>query len=430
MAGLLAFLVAGVPRAEAITPEELERAKKLKKDVAELFQRREYKKAIPKLRTILDITPQDRTAARYLMIAQRQEMEVFCERADAAYRQADYMQAIREWEKILKLTPEDARVERQIEVARNLMEDSTLETMYALADGFLKAGEYESAVNELEKILQIKPDEEKARELLAYALQTIKDLRIQRHYEQAVVYMEQGKYDLAIEEWQSILELDKNQEEAARLIAAARRKKLNAMYVQAELSYEQGDYITSRDLYTKIVNENPTDLDVRKILSRLNETLKVVQKIEEEGKAWDMLRISLSNHISLEGDPKAAVVAAWYAEQLDPGNKIALSVRDFMEHQHLAVVRSLEAPVRDMNIIDQYLFGALNHIYEGRYDLAIQQTSIVIGLQPTNVLALKRLGSAYFAIGNKTKARAAWEKALKIAPDDAELKTFLRQAGG
>jgi Flp pilus assembly protein TadD len=83
-----------------------------------------------------------------------------------------------------------------------------------------------------------------------------------------------------------------------------------------------------------------------------------------------------------------------------------------------------------MNIIDQYLFGALNHIYEGRYDLAIQQTSIVIGLQPTNVLALKRLGSAYFAIGNKTKARAAWEKALKIAPDDAELKTFLRQAGG
>jgi tetratricopeptide (TPR) repeat protein len=427
---MLAVLVTWAPGAEAITPEQLERAKALKKDVAELFQRHEYKKAIPKLRKILDITPQDKTAARYLMIAERQGMEAFCERADDAYRKAEYMRAIREWEKILKLTPEDVRVERQIEIARNLMEDTTLETMYALADGFLKSGEYESAVNELEKILQIKPDEEKARELLAYALQTIKDIRIQRHYEQAALHMEQGKYDLAIEEWQSILELDKNQEEAARLIASARRKKLNAMYVQAELSYEQGDYITSRDLYTKIVNENPTDLDVRKILSRLNESLKVVQKIDGEGKGWDMLRISLSNHIALEGDPKAAVVASWYAEQLDPGNKIALAVRDFMEHQHLAVVRSLETPVRDMNIIDQYLFGALNHIYEGRYDLAIQQTSIVIELQPTNVLALKRLGSAYFAIGNKAKARAAWERALKIAPNDAELKTFLRQAGG
>jgi Flp pilus assembly protein TadD len=88
----------------------------------------------------------------------------------------------------------------------------------------------------------------------------------------------------------------------------------------------------------------------------------------------------------------------------------------------------MEPPVGDMNIIDQYLFTALNHIYDGRYDLAIQKCTIVIELQPNNILAWKRLGSGYYAIGKKDKAKETWEKALKVAPDDPELKQFIRAA--
>jgi Tfp pilus assembly protein PilF len=51
----------------------------------------------------------------------------------------------------------------------------------------------------------------------------------------------------------------------------------------------------------------------------------------------------------------------------------------------------------------------------------------VIELQPKNVLAWKRLGSAYYAIGKKDKARETWEQALKIAPEDVELKQFIKQ---
>ena len=56
------------------------------------------------------------------------------------------------------------------------------------------------------------------------------------------------------------------------------------------------------------------------------------------------------------------------------------------------------------------------------------ECTIVIELQPNNILAWKRLGSAYFAIGKKDKARETWERALKIAPDDVELKQFIKQA--
>jgi tetratricopeptide (TPR) repeat protein len=199
------------------------------------------------------------------------------------------------------------------------------------------------------------------------------------------------------------------------------------MYIRAKRAYEKGNYALSRDLYYKLMTENPTDGELKIIVGRLNETINVVQKIGGKGLQWDMLRKALANHISHTGNKKASIVASWYAYQLEQGNKAIAAVQNFLEKQHPTVVRSLEPPVRDMNIIEQYLFAALNHIYEGRYDLAIQESSIIITLQPKNTLALKRLGSAYFALGRKEKARQAWKKALKISPKDKELDQFIKQ---
>jgi Flp pilus assembly protein TadD len=112
--------------------------------------------------------------------------------------------------------------------------------------------------------------------------------------------------------------------------------------------------------------------------------------------------------------------------QISPKNDLAIVLKNFFETKFPSVVVTMEPPVRDMDIIDQYLFAALNHIYEGRYDLAIQECKIVLDLQPENVLAYKRLGSAYFAIGSKDKAREAWEHALSLSPDDKELKKFIK----
>jgi tetratricopeptide (TPR) repeat protein len=106
---------------------------------------------------------------------------------------------------------------------------------------------------------------------------------------------------------------------------------------------------------------------------------------------------------------------------------LTTAIKDFLERKYASNLSTMEGPVGDMNIIDQYLFAALNHIYDGRYDLSIQECTIIIELQPENILAWKRLGSAYYAIGKKDKARETWEKALKVAPDDTELKQFIRQ---
>jgi tetratricopeptide (TPR) repeat protein len=422
----LAVLLAAAPVSEAASPKQVRKVAQLKKSAAEFLTRGKYKEAIPLLEKILSINPTDKAASRHLTVARRQTVESICKKADESYMGGEYEKAIAEWERILEINPEDARVEQMIEMTRNLLHDDTLKAMYILVEDLLRQGKYDIAVTELEKILLISPDEKRARELLASSKETVANTEINEYYAKAEIFMKEEKYDVAIEQWKAILEIDETQEEASRLIAAARRTKMNSMYSKAKKLYEKGNYIASRDLYYKIRAENPTDLDVKKIISRLDETISVVQKLGDKGVDWDFLRKALANHIKLKGSSKAAIVASWYAIQLNPGNETAYAVRDFLEKSHISDVRALEPPVRDMNIIDQYLFAALNHIYEGRYDLAVQESSIVIALQPDNTLAHKRLGSAYFALGNKDKAREAWKKALKLSPDDKELKQFMK----
>ncbi len=413
--------------AEAITETQLARIEELKKDAVELMKKKEFDQAVPVLNEILSIDPMEKTAQRYLMLARQQSMEQFCKEAADAFMEDDYAKAIDTWEKILRINPGDHRFSRLIEITKNLVSDKAINEMYARADQFMKEGDRKSAANELEKILSIKPFDRKARQMLVTAKQSVSDEKTKKHYEQADKYMKEKKYDLAIEEWNKVLKIDDSQEAAKRLIASAIRAKIESQYEKARKLYEGGNYLGARDGYYKIMVDNPTDTDVKKIIEALDETVKIAGRIDGSSEVVAMMRTSLKNHIAIEGNKRAAIAGAWYAVQLDPLNSTALAIKNFMEREYASLLPTMEAPIGDMNVIDQYLFASLNNIYEGRYDKSIQQSSIVIELQPDNVMAWKRLGSAYFAMGKKKNARQAWERALKIAPKDAELKQFIKQ---
>ena len=411
---------------EAITPKQRDRIEQLMGEVHKLFKNEDYRHAIPLLEDVLLIDSSDNTASRYLKVARQRVVDPICRQADALYLGRDYEEAIDEWRKVLNIYPRNIQIEKMIEFTRNLIQSNVLGSMYEIVDGFFKEEDYGSAANELEKILVLNPDEERARKLLISARQGVENARIKEFYERAEMFMTKERYDLAIETWNSILKLDQRQEVASRYIAAARRKKLDSMYNDGRLMYLEGDYVSSRSIYNRIFNDNPTDIDLKKVITRLDETIRIVQKVSMEGKEFDMIRKAFAHYISPDGNLKTAIAASWYAMQISPKNDLAFVLRNFFEKKFPSVVVTMEPPVRDMDIIDQYLFAALNHIYEGRYDLAIQECTIVLDLQPDNVLAYKRLGSAYFAIGSKEKARESWESALSLSPDDKELKKFIK----
>lgn len=412
--------------AEAITPKQVERVEQLKKEVVTLFRQGKFDQAMPLLNELLAIDPQDKTAVRYQSLAKQQAMEPFCKDAAEAFQNEDYAKAIELWDKLLKMNPDDRRFASLIDTTKNLITDKTTGEMYRHAEQFIKEGDYKSAINELEKILAVRPYDTKARGLYNNAKNNVVDARTKKHYDQAEKYLKDKDYDRAIEEWKKILDIDNTQEAASRYIASAVREKMKNVYVDAKQAYERGDYITSRDYYNKILADNPTDIDVKTIISRLDDVAKLSLRIDEQSPAGDMMRTAMAHYIAVDGSRKASMAAAWYAFQLNP-TSLTIAVKGFLELKYAAILSTMEAPVGDMNIVDQYLFAALNHIYEGRYDLAIQECIIVIELQPKNILAWKRLGSGYYAIGKKDKSKETWEKALKISPDDAELKQFIKQ---
>jgi tetratricopeptide (TPR) repeat protein len=412
---------------DAATPQQLEKADRLRTAAADLIKEGQYKEAIKKLTDALYINPKDTDASIMLKVAKQRLVEPFCKGADEAFVSGDYDKAIGEWQKALKVSPDDIRIEKLITMTRSLMHENVLDTMYARVDSFIMEENYQAAIDELEKLLSIKPDEKRAKELLISSRQALTLQLVQKHYANAQAFFDKEDYDRAISEWQKVLELDKTQEEASRLIALTKKKRLGNRYEKAQELYEEGEYVASRAQYDKLLLENPTDEDLKKIVGNLNGTIKVVQQLRGEGLYMDMLRKALANHVSPVGNKKAAIAAAWYAEQLAPESEIAPSIREFLEREYLTVFRSMERPIQDMNIIDQYLFAALNHIYEGRYDLAVDESSIVIELDPDNTLAYKRLGSAFYALGKKAEARGAWERALEMSPDDKELKRFIKE---
>ena len=82
-----------------------------------------------------------------------------------------------------------------------------------------------------------------------------------------------------------------------------------------------------------------------------------------------------------------------------------------------------------MKLLDYKRLVGLHHIYDGKYHLAAQVLGEVLALEPEDLTALKRLGSAYFALGRRERARSAWTDALKLAPEDPQLMKFLKKLG-
>lgn len=422
----LATLLSFATAAGAVTPKQVERIDQIKKEVTSLFREKKFDQAIPLLNEALAVDPFDKTAARFLALAKQQALEPLCREAADAFQAENYALAIDTWGKLSKMAPEDRRFSSLIETTKNLITDQATDEMFTRAEQFMKDGDFKAALNEIEKILAVRPYDTRARSLYNNAKSNVVDVRTKKHYDRAEEYMKEKKYDLAITEWKKVLDVDPSQEAASRYIATAVKEKMGGLYNEARQAYENGDYLSARDLYNRILADNPTDIDVKTIIDRLEDVLKVTLKVNEKTPAGDMMRKALAHYIAVDGNRKASMAGAWYAFQLTP-NALTTAIKGFLELKYISILSTMEAPVGDMNVIDQYLFAALNHIYEGRYDLAIQECTIVVELQPENILGWKRLGSAYYAIGKKDRARETWQQALKYAPKDSELKQFLRQ---
>jgi len=80
-------------------------------------------------------------------------------------------------------------------------------------------------------------------------------------------------------------------------------------------------------------------------------------------------------------------------------------------------------------LIKEKLRKAAKNFYIQQYDAAAKECEEVAVLDDKNPLAFQRLGSAYFMMGDKEKAKKAYLKVLELDPSDQVTKQFVKAQG-
>ncbi|MFH1666335.1 MAG: hypothetical protein ABIA17_02030 [Elusimicrobiota bacterium] len=154
----------------------------------------------------------------------------------------------------------------------------------------------------------------------------------------------------------------------------------------------------------------------------------------DDNVVWDKLLEKLGNVVAItaeiSGDDKISINKIYYAWELSE-DQTAKQLYIMPKDQYVEIAKSQEMP-KGFKLVDYKLFLALYYIYDGKFNLAMEESSDILDLEPGNITALKRLGSAMYCVANaeknselKAKAKEVWAKALKLSPKDQEIREFL-----
>lgn len=77
--------------------------------------------------------------------------------------------------------------------------------------------------------------------------------------------------------------------------------------------------------------------------------------------------------------------------------------------------------------IENRMRKAYDDVYARRFESAVHACRDALIVNPNNVLAWERLGSAYFALGDNANARRAYDRALALDPTNEKLLNFYRE---
>ncbi len=254
-----------------------------------------------------------------------------------------------------------------------------------------------------------------------------KQVLMQQYYQKAFELYSSGEYGRAVEAWTEVLKLDRYQTTASDMIEDARkriaeRNERREKEVQGLVA--RGEYEAAGLLVEKLLGDDPTHPRYRALRAKLARIARHVPSARDQGKATVFVRKALAAYLSPEQDYQFAYDALRYARDLEPQSKRIAGLIGEFEDENRDLVR-YDKLTPGMTFMEFKHAVALDQIYDGKYQAAVETCDEILALEPSDLTALKRLGSAYYALGLKGKARLAWERAMKVAPQDEQLSRFL-----
>ncbi|MBU2567370.1 MAG: PorV/PorQ family protein, partial [Elusimicrobia bacterium] len=207
------------------------------------------------------------------------------------------------------------------------------------------------------------------------------------------------------------------------MIKEQKEDKFRALYQDAVESYKQGLFSIALEKFNAAKEILPEDTLVPVYIERLGTIVGVITQHISSGKAGDLLRRGVAYFV--EGDGESAVKTIAYLLSIEPENFTVERLLNRLEEK-TGIKAEKSTPMTNLSVVEQKLYECLIHFKKRDFWKAISLCEQILVLEPDNVAAYKRMGSAFYALGEKEKAKEVWQKALLIQPDP-KLKDFIEK---
>ncbi|MFN3966878.1 MAG: PorV/PorQ family protein [Endomicrobiia bacterium] len=202
-----------------------------------------------------------------------------------------------------------------------------------------------------------------------------------------------------------------------------KEEKFKALYQEAVQDYTNGMFMVSLEKFKKALEIFPDDSLIPLYIQRLQIVTKIIPQHISPGKVGDLIRRGVTYFVEGNGENSVKTIA--YALSLEPENFTMERLLNRIEEQ-TGIKAEKTTPMTGLTIVDQKLYECLIHFRKKDFWKVVKLCEEILILEPNNVEAYKRMGSAFYSLGEKEKAKELWKKALSIKPDK-KLEEFIRK---
>jgi tetratricopeptide (TPR) repeat protein len=208
---------------------------------------------------------------------------------------------------------------------------------------------------------------------------------------------------------------------------AKHEKQVRELVRQALQYFKSGYFSKAVDRFRAAIDADPGNAEIRRMLSRLQMAVDYVPNATGSEEIPTLTRRGIISYVDGK-DLRTAVNILRYAFNKDPRNDKVLSLLNTIERESgvSELTKKPEGP-EIYTYIDQKTYDARQSIYEGKYDLAMKRAQDILDIEPNNETALEIMGSAFYLMEQKDKAKIIWEKVLEINPNNKVVRRFLSQ---
>ncbi|XP_074657591.1 dnaJ homolog subfamily C member 3-like [Tubulanus polymorphus] len=286
---------------------------------------------------------------------------------------------------------------------------------------YLAIGKSKSALPDLNKVIELKPDFSGARQ------------------QRANIYLKQGKLSDAQEDYKYLLKYNPENSEAKLQLDSI--PQLKDEREEAKEAHDEGDYQTAIELLTKAIEASPWDPDLRDLRAdcyiQIGDYFKAIGDIRPTTKLVNdntAAFLKLSKILYQIGEADDALTEIRECLKLDPDHpqcfphykkvkklvKQMKSTQENINSQSWAdCVNKAKQMMKTENKIDFYLQKAKSHICHchakaGNVKEALNTCNEVLSIEPDNIEAICDRADAYLSDGRYDEAIRDFQDAINI----------------